>query len=560
MTNTTGQNDKLPLLLTLFIAIFLFFQSQELNAQDWYAVYLKDKSVSQFDISKPEDFLTQRALLRRQKNDISIDSLDLPVASSYIQQIQVFAKVKYSSRWQNSVLIRLDTLSNLQKISSLPFVDSTAFLGRIKGGGKSRKTHARRSNSSQHNWETDSLIPYGATSAQLNLINLPPLHQAGFLGSNVLISIQDAGFRKADQMQAFQHLYDRNAILQGRDIVNPGNNIFAENSHGTQVLGTIAGVILNTYVGAAPKADFILLRTEDAGTEYPVEEYYWLVGAEYSDSLGCDIISSSLSYTTFDDTTLNHSHAMLDGQSTIISQAANTAFRKGILVLTSAGNDGDKEWRKIGFPADADGVITVGATDSIGNYGTLSSQGYTLDQRVKPDLAAVGVSTSLLSTSDKVFYGNGTSFSTPTISGAIACLISAHPAKTHLEIRQAVLQSARQYNQPDSLMGFGIPDLNIAHLLLRGLDADSQAIVMANVLPNPFSRGFYLVVSPKDTQDIDVYIYDLSGKEVFRNGFAQVKDTQVFYINELANLSNGIYVVKVVAQGESYTRKIVKQQ
>ena len=428
---------------------------------------------------------------------------------------------------------------------------------------KKKKKSYKQNSKIESNYEPtyDSLPDYGATRNQLDLLGLTPMHHAGYIGNGVLLAILDAGFYNTNKADAFKAVRERNGIIVARDFVVPGNNVYKENSHGTYVMSTIAGNIKGKYFGAAPGVDFMLLRTEDVRSEYPVEEYYWLAGAEFADSAGADIITSSLSYTTFDDTLLNHNRDMMDGESTIVSRAASKAFDKGILVTTSAGNDGANSWRKIGFPGDAKNVLTIGAVDSLGNYASLSSVGYSADGRIKPDLMAVGKATALISGNNIVFYGNGTSFSTPTMAGAIATLIQANPQSPAVEIRSAILHSAHQFYNPDSVMGYGIPDLFVANLILKDIPSDSTTKELYfQVLPNPFDNGFYLVTAPADTQIINVSIYDISGKNIWQTQFNASPGTSAFYISGLRDKANGLYFIKLIVGEKVYTRKIIKQR
>ena len=544
--------------LSLFTAITSYSQS---HFPGNFAVYFSDKTNSSFSLDKPLGFLSQKSLDRRNKQNIALDSSDLPVSPTYISQLAAYGKIKYTSRWQNSALIVFADSQSYETAKHLSMVSHIEYLGEV---AKKRKKKANRKNSKTENvYEPtfDSIPDYGATRNQLDLLGLTPMHHAGYTGKGIIITVLDAGFYNANKANAFSQLRNRNGIITTKDFVVPGNNVYKENSHGTYVMSTIAGVLPKKYFGSATGADFILLRTEDVHSEFPVEEFYWLVGAEYADSAGTDIITSSLSYTQFDDTTLNHNWAMMDGKSTIVSKAASKAFDKGIIVVTSAGNDGANAWRKIGFPGDAKNVLTIGAVDSLGNYASLSSVGYSEDGRIKPDLMAVGKATALVSGNNIVFYGNGTSFSTPTISGALASLMEANPTASAVEIRQAVLKTAHQYLHPDSVLGYGIPDFFVANLMLKGIPADtSMKELFFQTLPNPFDRGFYLVTAPIDSQDIDISIFDISGKKIWQKKLNVNPGTSAFYIDGLHDKANGLYFIKLIVGDKAYTRKIIKQR
>jgi serine protease AprX len=548
-------------LKSCLVILLFIIASNSIIAQSfpgWFAIYLNDKNQNQNNLSQPELFLSTRAIENRMKNMIEIDSTDLPVSKIYINQLQNFAFCKYSSKWQNSVLLKVDDSLSLDLITKLPFVKSFQYLAPFT----SKKIKLPKSINRQSGYETglDSFPDYGKSKNQLDLIGLTPLHHNNLFGKNVLISIHDAGFRSANKMKSFEHIFLSDRVIIAQDIVQSENDIYSEDNHGTHVLSTIAAKIKGEYYGCAPEASFMFLRTEDVSSEYPLEEYFWLVGAEISDSAGADIITSSLSYTQFDDSSLNYNHQMLDGKSTIISKAASTAAQKGILVVTSAGNDGKNAWRKIGFPSDGIDVITVGATDSLGIYASLSSQGYSADGRVKPNLVAVGKATALVSSNDNVFYGNGTSFSTPIIAGGLALLAEAHPTKSAAQIRDALFQSASIFSKPDSLMGFGLPDFFVADLILRGIPKNEPQEFPFQVMPNPFNSGFYIVLNPADSQDVKIEIFDFSGKIFYTNKLSVHPGVQAFFIGQISELANGIYVLKIETNGKVFSRKIVKHE
>ncbi|MBN2747582.1 MAG: S8 family peptidase [Bacteroidales bacterium] len=525
----------------------------------WYAVYLTDKNNSPYQIDNPSAFLSERAITNRQKNHISIDSTDLPVNQHYLTKLNKFGKVKHCSKWQNSALLLLADSVWIDSINDLSFVKSIEYLGQ-KNESKTKK---KRQNKTKQSTETEAFFynsEYGLATEQMELIGIKPLHENGYLGEKVRIAVLDAGFQSANTMTSFQHLFERNGIVLASDVVEKGNDPYLESSHGTHVLSTIAANLGQKYMGTAPMADFILLRTEDVASEYPVEEFFWLVGAEIADSCGADIITSSLSYTVFDDTSLNHNHFQLDGKTTMVSRAASMAASKGIIVTTSAGNDGNGTWRKIGFPADGLDVLTIGATDTKGNYATLSSQGYAADGRIKPDVVAVGKGTSLINTNDQVFNGNGTSFSTPIIAGAVAILIQSNPSKTSKQIRDAVIQSSSQFRNPDSLNGYGIPNITAADLILKGKKATEPAELPFKILPNPFSTTFYILIHPTDYQNIKINIMDTSGKIVYENSHKLFNGFQLIEIPEIKELTNGIYVLKMETPNGFFTEKILKQE
>ncbi len=546
---------------TIFTISLVFFSwiGQSQSNSFWYSVYLKDKNNTNYQINKPLEFLSERALTNRQKNQIPLDSTDLPVNQQYLIKLNEFGQVKYSSKWQNSALILLTDSASIDSILSLDFVKNMEYLG-LKNVTKTKRKRQSKDNQSAESEAFSFNSEYGLATEQIELIGIKPLHESGYFGENVRIAVLDAGFKSANTMTSFHHLFDRSGIILAGDIVEKGNDPYLESTHGTHVLSTMAGYLGQKYLGTSPMADFILLRTEDVGSEYPVEEYFWLVGAEIADSCGADIITSSLSYTTFDDTILNHNHQQLDGKTTLVSKAASTAASKGIIVVTSAGNDGNGSWRKIGFPADGVDVLTVGATDSKGSYATLSSHGHAVDGRIKPDITAVGKGTALIGTNDQVFNGNGTSFSTPTIAGGIAVLVQSNPSKTAKQIREALLLSSSRYRNPDSLMGFGIPNFIAADLILKGQTITEPEEFPFKIIPNPFSSTFYIIANPIEIQDIKLSIIDTNGKIVYEKTHKLFTGHQLIEVTENADLTNGLYIFRIETPMGIFSEKILKQE
>lgn len=232
---------------------------------------------------------------------------------------------------------------------------------------------------------------YGAALRQVSLMNVHLLHRYGQArGEGMLLGILDSGFDQADSLPAFQALRDRGGITYTEDLVAHDGDVFGDHWHGRSVLSVIAGELTGRFRGTAPMVDVVLLRTEDAESEYLVEEDNWVSGAERADSLGCDVLNTSLGYTTFDDSTQDHTWADLDGHTSRMSIAAGIAATKGMIPVNSAGNAGSSTWRYLSIPADAEHILAVGAVNDAREVASFSSRGPSIDGRVKPDVSAVG--------------------------------------------------------------------------------------------------------------------------------------------------------------------------
>lgn len=541
-----------------------------------YWIQFTNKDNNGFSTSQPEQFLSARAIERRLRYNIEVSNRDLPVTESYVSAVRsVGASVLYRSKWLNGVVIYLGDTTLLSTINQLPFVASSRKLARVKqkntaeelkeqmelmmemmmeqSGEKSSKTPKNKTSN-------DEIQDYGLGRNQIDLINGRALHKAGRLGQGIQIAVFDAGFPQVDTSSFFTRLRDENRILGTYDVVNGTNNVFGANSHGRAVLSTMAAWKEGLLVGTAPKASYLLVRTEDAATEYQIEEYNWVRGAEWADSSGADIINSSLGYTTFDDPSQNHTYEQLDGNTTVITRGADWAAATGMLVVNSAGNSGDSQWKFIGAPADADSILTVGAVDSLGVYASFSSRGPSADGRMKPNVTAMGKQTAYATGFGSVFRGNGTSFSGPIIAGMAACLWQEHLDKTAYQIIKAIEQSADRASNPDFLHGFGIPDFGKADFILRNLPpiAEMQDSLV-NVYPNPVLNGVTVEFFSTKEQKATLEITSLNGKRVY---FQQVElkpfFNNYFNIQELKQVKQGIYVVTLTIDKRKYSRKIVK--
>lgn len=441
--------------------------SQKLNK---YWVEFTDKDLSPYCACRPGEFLSQRALERRERANIQVVENDLPVSPAYLTALKKSGLQVHSvSRWLNAATLIADS-SAIKKVNALPFVKSCKYIGpHLKFRNPPNRTVKKRNPEPDYPKPGGTQNPMGYTTLQNSLLNLPPLYAAGHRGKGIWVAVMDGGFINADTMPFFDSVGLQGRLHPGWDFVERDAGLFEAAGHGTSVLSVMAANLPGYFVGTAPDATYFLLKTEDTGGEYPVEEANWISGAEWADSIGVDIINASLGYTSFNDTTLSHKYATLNGRTAIGSRGAAIAATKGMIICNSAGNEGDDSWHYIGVPADAPGLIAVGAVNSEGDRANFSSFGPTPDGRIKPDLVAPG--------DDIVVAGNvgtelgvssGTSLACPMLAGAIAALWSAYPEKNAAEIQDAVFRSADQYEHPDNERGWGLPDMANAWLALGG--------------------------------------------------------------------------------------------
>lgn len=547
--------NKIIKIPSIFFKIFVFFGVCFNSYADKYKylVYFTDKDGSKFSLDKPEQFLGKRAILRRSKQNIPIRYLDLPVVNTYLDSLQSFVDVNiwYTSRWFNAAYIQADSATVSTYIKNLKFVKKIEILKNITDTIKLNSSTERKLPKNQKFRLSGS--DYGQSLNQTSMLCADYMHNQGFSGEGKIIAIMDGGFNRAKNMYYFDSLFQNNNVLGGYDFVNNNSNPFAYSDHGTQVLSCIAGYAKGSLIGTAPHAQFYLFRTEEEATEYPVEEANWLIAAERADSLGVDIINSSLGYSTFDDKSLNHTYKDMNGKTTIISRAAAMAASTGMLCVISAGNNGADRWKYISAPADADSILAVGAVNSEGVPGRFSGYGPSSDGRIKPDVAAMGVSAIVGKTNNEIGSGNGTSFAAPILCGMVAGLWQSLPDLTNLQIIELVKKSASKYSNPDDRVGYGIPCYTKARLAANGKSV--VAITDTYVVPNPFFEGnLDLMLGSKDVDKfITVSFYDVSGKIVFNQNIEHSKINNPLNINQNL-LNSGLYFVRVSAS--DFTRII----
>jgi len=478
------------------------------------------------------------------------------------------------SRWFNAISINAisasDTAAALAKIRALPFVKNSKFVTIINPSHSNKNSFIETINNRSPVRDIglgEGLSFDSASNNQRHMIGVDCLNSLGFRGKGKRIAQIDARFGVANILPAFDSLYNRHGVLGTWDFVWKDPNVYDDTNnadvHGEMVLSCMAGNIPGQLIGDAPDADFYLLRTEDVASEYQIEDDTWTSGAEYADSAGADVITSSLGYTTFDDSTTNYTYADMNGKVAIASRAATIAVEKGMAVCVAAGNLGGSPWQYISSPGDADSILTVGAVDPNGNYAPFSSTGPTSDGRIKPDVAAEGENTALASPWGGVTNGNGTSFATPIIAGAVASLWQADSNANCVELMNAIRQSASQYTHPDSLLGYGIPNFCLARTILTGLTGLTKNKVVTSltkVYPDPFTDNITVAFFSSTVQDVNVKMFNTMGQMVNQETWKVAGGgNTLINLGGLQNLTNGIYLVVLTDEnGSVYTAKVVK--
>ncbi|MBK9799979.1 MAG: S8 family serine peptidase [Bacteroidetes bacterium] len=549
----------------LFSFYFVIFSAIQVFAQsDKYVVYFTDKNGSPYSISNPSAYLSPRAIQRRAMQNIPIQTDDLPVNQTYINQVSALGvTVLNVSKWFNAISIQTADTNKLNSVKNLPFVVGTQVMNRQYKPKKEEPiskfdfeaklpsivSTANRSNS----------LNYGQALNQIQMLGGDLLHDLGYQGQGTVIAVLDAGFTDVDNMIVFDSLRAGNQILGTRNFVEGGTFVYGFNSHGTSVLSTMGANIPGTFIGTAPKASYYLIRTEDVSSETPIEEFNWLSGVEYADSVGADVINSSLGYTTFDNPALNHTYADQNGHTNISARAASRCASKGIVVVVAAGNEGSSFFHYISSPADADSILAIGAVDGQGNYAGFSSTGPSYDGRIKPNVAAQGSGTIVAYPGGNIGGGSGTSFASPVTAGMVACLRQANPTKNYLQIIDGVQQSASQYANPDSLKGYGIPNFNLANLLISGIKVnDKTTYGLQNVFPNPFSNQLEFIYNSPENQNLQVQLVDLSGRIVF-DATQKVYGRNFNLIQlESSAIAKGFYTLRVTGNQGKFEKKVVK--
>ena len=527
-------------------------------AQDRYAVFFTFKPQQEFSLANPSKFLTSKAIQRREREKVGVDSLDLPVANSYVQGLRAHTQeILYVSKWLNAAVVVADSVGK-KGMEALPYVQKVQWVAKGFISKTGNRVNGEGRTAPSKKWAVEeSYREAAAYDFQNQLLGIPDMHQTGFTGKGVRVAIFDSGFPGLDKAPAFSHLFTNKQVLGQLNVVRPWiKEVFRDHEHGTQVASLILANQVGTLVSGAHQAQVIFAITEDVATEYPVEELNWVRAAEYADSLGVDIINSSLGYLDFDDPKLTYTAAQLDGKTTFVSRGASIAAKRGILIVNSVGNYGSAGTSSLVAPADAAGILAVGSVNANSTVSGFSSRGPTSDGRIKPEVVAFGQSPVLIRGSGQVSAVAGTSFSAPQVTALAAGLWEAKPAWTKDELITNLIKSGTQYATPDQNLGYGIPNFRGAYYgALLGINEVEES--GPSLYPNPVINNLVYIRFGQELS-LSMRVLDRSGKQVLDQLLHRESTKEPYFIS-LDQLPSGLYLIQLVDGKEIAYHKLIKQ-
>lgn len=522
-------------------------------AQQDALVFFEGKANVAESLANPLSILTQEALERKALHDVAIDERDVPVDENNIAMLKAEAgiTVHAKSKWMNAAYVRgsqtnIENLVNNEYVNAVEFMDKS--LNFVPPAPVVQEDKFVIENS-----HTRTTYNYGDAANQTEMINIDFVHEQDFTGEGMIVAVLDSGFPNVFTNPAFSHIVDDNRLLGTYDFALRQDNVDGTGSHGARTFSNIGAIVENEFVGTAPDASFYLFRTEFAPTENPVEEAWWVEALERADSLGVDVVNTSLGYQDYDNPAYDHSFEDLDGQTTIGARGANLAFEKGMFLVTSGGNDGNG-FGTVATPADALGVFSIGAVDSNGDYASFSSRGPTVDGRIKPDVMAKGASAAVVSENGNVTTNSGTSFSGPIIAGAVASLWQSRPGTPNGQLMQIIRESAHLFDNPTDEMGYGIPNFETAYNALQVLSVEDN--ILANnfaIYPNPMKNAMN-VSFPKLVQEASILVYNILGTKVIEQNISATSNRI-----DVSSLNSGVYLVSISSQGKTNSFKVIKE-
>ncbi len=553
------------LLLITFLSCLAFSAAAQKKVR---LVLFKDKVGTPHSISNPSTFLSAKAIKRRENQRIAVTENDLPVSPLYVSGLAALGiKIRYTTRWFNGAIVFCED-NALPLIEALPFVKSTRNLAfnevtapdnRFQGGLGSSNLAAADDYFAFSSKKSYNVLQvkdiYGAGDVQNNMIGIPEMHKKGYTGKGMTVALMDGGYNNVNVSKCFDNL----KVLGTWDFVNDKKEVYAENPHGAQVLSAMAAYAPNLLVSPAYEASYYLFKTEDTADEEPAEELYWTVAAERADSLGVDVINSSLGYYSFDTKSFDYAKEQMDGKTTFISRAADMAVATGMVVVVSAGNSGRGDWGIISAPADAVNVLAVGAVNRLEEYAPFSSRGPTADKRVKPDISVMGSDAAVWSHDDNVpITGNGTSFAAPILCGMVVGFWQANPSLTALQVVQAIRKSGSIYSKPNEFIGYGIPNFVRAQwAAVTGIENSPLAAEVA-LFPNPLDNQQLRLNLGTHAQKMawNLDIQDVMGRILLSQTLVAGEAEQT--IEATQKLPAGMYLVRLVADNQQIIKRFVK--
>lgn len=530
----------------LLVLLFLLCVSGQIcfAQQTEYAfrIYFKDKNATTYQLSQPTDFLSPRAINRREKFNIAIDSTDLPVCQHYIDSVLAVTSGQWhcQSKWQNTIVITLSDTNKISLLDTLVFFKSAKLVA-VYPDGLPKVTPVTSQTIANKPTEFDDNY-YAAAWHQIRLCNGQYLHEQEQTGKGILIALIDAGFYGLGNSPVFDSLLQSDRLVDRWNFAEDTTIGSQEAGHGTEVLSVIAGYLPNIFVGTAPDAEIALYTSEDIHSEQPIEEDNWTAAAERADSIGVDLLTTSLGYNTFDLPFPNETFSRFDGQSTFIAQAANFAATKGILVIASAGNEGINSWRKILTPGDADSALTVGAVDTQNIAAAFSGWGPNAGNVIKPDVVGMGVKNAVVNVTGNIQNASGTSLATPVIAGLAACLMQADTMAPPWVLKNLIRSVADLYLQPDSQKGYGLPNFELAYQTLTSIrpQQNNTSQLLFDVYPNPLvTNSLYVRFLNPHSAPLKIRLYNINGKAVWTQ--TQKANTSEIYELPLPILASGSY-------------------
>ena len=539
-------------LVGIFSLIFLCTLPLQAATVPKYYFYIQfdHKVGTPYSLSNPSEFLSARAIERRAHRAPVYDSTDLPINPSYLNQIEgLGVHIHCRSKWMNGVTAFITDSSLMSQVRALPFVKFARYTGKASVAMPVSKI--------KKSPQQTQTFTYGIADAQLKGVNGKYLHSIGYRGKGIQVAILDAGFTNANTNTAFDSLRSRGGILGAKSMVDPNTNVYAADSHGANVLSIMAANVSGQFLGSAPDASYWLIQTEYAPTEYLVETDFWVAGLEFADSVGVDVVNSSLGYSSFDDASLNFTYSNLDGKTCRASRAATLASQKGIMICNSAGNDGAKTWKYISAPADAAGILTVGAVTADSTSSSFSSFGPSSDLRVKPEVCALGTGTAFVNTSGAVSSGNGTSYSTPVMAGMMACLLQyeteKNPNVSVQTIIQNVIKTGHLYSVPTPQKGYGIPNIQLSMSSFASF-SEMKELENEMVLVSYLNSEKSIKVELLEHKPIAVAVrlYSMNGCLLMERPL-----TESVTFLQVGHFSSGVYAVCVSGDGKMVSKKLI---